>query len=240
MSEIIRPKIFLPFPELLCGISLKKLGNLKLTKRSNKNQVISNQKKMAKILSIEVSQIVIAELKHNAKVCLVKEVPKQNIVKNCDSLITKNFGIFLMVTIADCLPLFIYDHIDKVCAIVHAGWRSLTQGIIDNTLSAIVENFNSDPKNFSVYIGPGISTCHFEVKNDVAKLFSKDFIKQRDEKIFIDLKSFAKSRLLSAGVKKENIEVSSDCTFCQKDKYFSYRRDHSKEIEAMGAVIGIK
>ncbi len=90
-------------------------------------------------------------------------------------------------------------------------------------------------------IGPGIRACHFEIKPDVLEEFNDyplhiNFVGQ---KIFVDLPAIITSQLTAAGVLKQNIADSGHCTYCQKDKYFSFRRDHPKKVRAMVAYIGL-
>lgn len=240
MSEVIIPKIFLPYSELICGLSTKVFGNLRSLNKLDKSEAAANQKKFAKILGFKTSQLAIAGLEHGANVCLVKKEEAGKIFKNCDAILTNNKGVFLMVTVADCLPIFIYDYKKKICGIIHAGWRSLTEKIIRQTIKKLIVSFDSSPSDLLVFIGPGIGPCHFEIKDDVVKLFPKEYILEKNGKIFADLKGLALFQLLSEGVNEENIEVSSECTFCKINKYFSYRRDRPKNIEGMGAVIGRK
>ncbi len=86
-------------------------------------------------------------------------------------------------------------------------------------------------KNINAFIGPGIGVCHFEVKKDVAKKFPL-FVEKRDNKIFVNLKKCVKSKLENNGVL---VKDSGICTYCDTNRYFSYRRD--KQLKTMLAVI---
>src|SRR3989344_5286726 len=88
-------------------------------------------------------------------------------------------------------------------------------------------------KNLLAGIGPGIRECHFEVQEDIARLFGT---KER----FVNLGSIIQKQLIELGIKKSNIEDSGECTYCLDQKYFSYRRDKPAQVEAMIAYIGRK
>lgn len=68
-------------------------------------------------------------------------------------------------------------------------------------------------------------------------------------KIFLDLAGIIALQSTVAGVKPEKITTHPDCTFCEKDKYFSYRRkklenpeptEGPKFIEANAFIIKLK
>lgn len=114
--------------------------------------------------------------------------------------------------------------------------------IVQNAVKSLEKKYRSKAQNILIGIGPGIRECHFDILEKNIKLYKDypDCIIKKDNKTFIDLAGVIKEQLIAVGVKKENIEDSKLCTYCLKDKYFSYRRDRPKVIEAMIAYIGLK
>lgn len=163
------------------------------------------------------------------------------VILGTDALVTKEKNIFLSVTIADCLPIFFYDPVAKIVGIAHAGWKGLIDGVIDKTLETL-KNCGAQTENIFVTFGPSIQKCHFEIRPDILPQFAeyKKYISERDGKTFVDLQGIAKLKLQNAGIKETNIETSILCTFCEKEKFFSYRRDKPEKLQAMVAVIGIR
>ncbi|PJE69382.1 hypothetical protein COU96_00045, partial [Candidatus Shapirobacteria bacterium CG10_big_fil_rev_8_21_14_0_10_38_14] len=97
--------------------------------------------------------------------------------------------------------------------------------------------------DISIWIGPGIKSCHYDVPQERADLFSKDYkeyIIIKDGKIFLDLAGIIALQLTGAGIESQKITTHPDCTFCQKEKWFSYRRDKPKFIEANAFIIKLK
>jgi len=124
---------------------------------------------------------------------------------------------------ADCLPIFITDTLGQEIAVIHAGWKGLLKGVIEETIKSF------DSKNLVVHFGPAISQDSFEVGEEVRDQYvSKDIslkssFKVNTGKQYLDLYSAAKLILNSFDIYK--ISGGNECTFKQKDKYFSYRRD---------------
>jgi len=234
--------IFADFPDLLVVISDKSDGPMKLQGDGKFIQgVIKNRNKFFKKLNITNNAVVSAGLVHGNQVKMVSKSDVRKFIQGTDALITEEKNLFLSITIADCLPIFIYDPIKEVVSLVHGGWRSLAGGIISYTLKGF-ERRGIDPRNLLVGIGPGIGRCHFEFKEDVLSKFGEydDAIKKHSGKNFIDLKKVAQMQLVAEGVKKEHIEINPLCTYCESEKYFSNRRDKSVPLKTMVAVIGTK
>ncbi len=164
-------------------------------------------------------------------------------IKNTDGLITNIKNTYLMVTGADCFPVFFYDEQNQIISIVHAGWRGILKGIVPEMISKFKNEFGTNPADIVVWIGPGIKSCHYDVLQERANLFSKDYkeyIMIKDGKIFLDLAGIIALQLTGAGVKPKKITTHPDCTFCEKDKYFSHRRDKSEIIAANAFIIHLK
>lgn len=149
----------------------------------------------------------------------------------CDGLIltNKEQGIFL--NFADCTPVIIYDKIQKIGAVVHAGWRGTAGKISALTVKKMVREFGSNPCNLSVAIGPAISMCCYNVGEDVLeKLIStvsdkNGIFEERNGQFFVDLKEINHRQLLEVGV--EEVDVCPYCTVCNNDLFFSYRKENA-------------
>ena len=236
--------IFNKYQNLVIALSQKQDGSMKLSGDSLRDKEISeNRKKFLNKLGVDSNSLVSANLIHANTIQTVTTQDAGKIIAKTDGLLTKDKNLFLSITVADCLPIFLYDFEKEVIGLIHGGWRSLAQNILYSTIEKLINDFNSKPGSILAGIGPGISQCHYEAKEDVVAKFksfpSHIFIK-RNGKIFLDLKKIAEFQLLNSGVKKENIEINSECTYCLPDKYFSYRKDKPDILETMIAVIGMK
>ncbi|MDR0292377.1 MAG: laccase domain-containing protein, partial [Elusimicrobium sp.] len=84
-------------------------------------------------------------------------------------------------------------------------------------------------KKLYAFAGPHIQECCFEVKEDVAEKFDKSSVERRDGKIFISLRNEIRLQLKAEGLADEDIHTPCFCTCHDKEAFFSYRRDHTKD-----------
>jgi len=140
-----------------------------------------------------------------------------------DALYTNKKNEVLAILTADCLPIFITDTLGQEVAVIHAGWRGVLRGVIEQTLKFF------DSNNLTAHFGPAISQDSFQVGEEVRDQFiSKDksfksSFKTTSGKHYLDLYDAAKLVLNNLDIYK--ISGGTDCTFKQKDEYFSFRRD---------------
>ena len=215
---------------------------MKLTKKPALAKKIShNRNNYFLKQEINPELVVSAEIVHGNQVVTVDYNDSGKIIQSADGLVSKNKEIYLSVTSADCLPIFLFEPKKEIIGMIHAGWRSLEKGILSNAIKKIVE-LGGIPKNILVGIGPSICQKHYEIGPEVAAKFVKysEALKKENNRTYLDLGKIAVLQLLGLGIKKDNIEISSECTFELYGKYFSARRDQKKEIEAMIAIIGMK
>ena len=145
----------------------------------------------------------------------------KQIYKSTDALITSNRDIALQVKVADCMPIFIFDKKSSFFGAIHAGWRGLASGIIENSIELLKEqDFNL--RNIKVFIGPSISKRNFEIQNDVMEYFDSKFSIVKDGKIFLSLQEVAIDKFASYGIL--DILNTNECTYDNLN-YHSYRRD---------------
>ncbi len=237
-------KIFKDYPNLTYTVSEKKDGTMKLSGNfKNNRKVVKNRERFLRKFGIEDRLTIKADLVHGSNVEFVSIKESGKIIDKTDGLITADKNLFLTITVADCLPIFLYDPEKEIIGLIHGGWRNLAKNILAVAVGKMVKNFGSLPEDILIGIGPGISQCHFEVKNDVLaefKPYLKEVLLKKEGKSFLDLKKIARIQLINPGIKEENIEISPECTFCLPEKYFSFRREKPKQAQTMIAVIGRK
>lgn len=133
-----------------------------------------------------------------------------------DGRATSAAGIGAMVLTADCLPVALGS--EGAVAIVHAGWRGLVAGVLEEGVLALRELGGEG--DVAAIIGPGAGPCCYEVGEEVHAAFAGAHRSGR----CIDLKALARDRLHAAGVAA--VQDVAACTICD-ERFFSYRREHA-------------
>lgn len=146
----------------------------------------------------------------------------------CDALITNDPGVALVVFTADCTPILFHDPVTGAVGAAHAGWRGTAADIAGKTVKAMCENFGCKPEDLRCAIGPNIGPCHFETDADVPDAMidalgeiAFPHIRKSGEKYYVNLKEINALFLRRAGVR--HIEISTECTACNPQKYWSHR-----------------
>ena len=140
-----------------------------------------------------------------------------------DGLVTARPGLALLVTVADCLPVFLLEPASGVIGALHAGWRGIAGGVLEAGVAA-AHALGASPEQLRVAIGPGIGPCCFEVGPEVAERFDPETHRPgRGTRPHVDLAHAARLRLAAAGVIPASISGPSACTRCQGGRYFSAR-----------------
>lgn len=143
-----------------------------------------------------------------------------------DACISRHRGAVCVVMTADCLPLLLCDERGSVVVAVHAGWRGLCDGVIEQAVQAI----NVPPQTLMAWMGPAIGPHAFEVGDEVRDAFiarqpqaTAAFLPGVPGKWLADLYRLARLRLNALGVAR--IYGGGRCTYNERERFFSYRRD---------------
>ena len=169
------------------------------------------------------------EQTHSTKAVLL---PNKNTVPKADASYTSENKIVCAVMTADCLPLLITDKDGTCVAAIHAGWRGLCDGIIEETINALPVASES----LLVWLGPAIGADVYEVGKEVYDAFTLEqhgnhlfpeakqaFTQTTEQHWLLDMYFMARLRLNTLGV--SHIYGGDHCTLSEDEQFFSYRRD---------------
>lgn len=222
----------------ICGMTIRSAGSMRF-RWNEKNQIRDDFLK-----SISKDKIFVPiELIHSHIVYDISNKDDTFLLQG-DGIITKNTELIPTVTVADCMPIFIYNPFSEVFGIVHSGWKGT--GIVVDAINLACKNYNSKPEDFCVILGPHIRNCCYLVNEERADFFIKNFSEECVESFNDENQSFLAKKinwdngngkifrlslekanlfaLKNIGVKDENINIIKECTCCN-EKFGSNRRE---------------
>tara|TARA_B100000287_G_scaffold356873_1_gene347947 strand:- start:1083 stop:1787 length:705 start_codon:yes stop_codon:yes gene_type:complete len=205
----------------------KKIGCVTLTKQFfENNKITNNDNKELPISFSEFKGLPVQYMNqvHGKSVGIINDFSNEPI-PNTDALFTKSNKLSLAIMSADCLPVAITNTEGTEIALLHAGWKGLSSGIIQETLKI----FNTENKGLKSWLAPCISQMKYEVGIDVYEAFMnldeesvKNFQQVDSKKWLFDLKAEAARVLINLNVQ---VFQSNYCTYTDKDMFYSYRRN---------------
>jgi YfiH family protein len=161
--------------------------------------------------------------------------PFVHCLEGYDGFITDTPGIILMVRVADCVPVILYEPEHAVVAVVHAGWRGTAEGIAKKAACLMAQRYGCDAASMYAGVGPSIGPCCYEVGGDVAEKIrgslpdSRRVLAQEGQDMFaLDLQEANRLQLIEAGLDPARIEMSFLCTACNLNLFFSHRGEQGK------------
>ncbi|MGL4981516.1 MAG: polyphenol oxidase family protein [Treponemataceae bacterium] len=196
-------------------LSLKKAGSMRFRwteHNDNRDSFFSKQ-------SIDQKKIVPVELIHSKNVFAVA---KQSDTFNLcgDGILTQNQNLIPSVTVADCMPIYLFDETKNVFGVVHSGWKGT--GIIEQALDQAKTTYNCRIEDFSIIFGPHIRSCCYKIDEERKIFFQTQFSKEsvvekivnKKTEVYVSLQDANLYVLEKMGIKLENISICTDCTCC--------------------------
>ena len=216
------------------GVSADPYGmNTSLRVGDEAERVHANRQKLLSMLGVEDVPLAVPLQCHSS---VVRIADRAGEYRDCDALATSQTGLALGISVADCLPIVLYDGAQRAVALVHAGWRGTAEGIAEHAVRVMAREFRTNAADLTVYLGPSAGVCCYEVGPEVAERFPAAFLTRRPNGQYLDLKGANLRQLLGVGVERKNIEVSTHCTICEPDLFHSYRRDRDRSGRMMAVV----
>lgn len=190
--------------------------------------VTENRRRIGAAFDLPTEPCWLAQVHGNEVVRLDENVPASI---RADAVVTAQVGRVCVIQVADCLPILFAARDGSVVGAVHAGWRGLAAGVIENTIAALAV----PPAQLLAWIGPGIGQANFEVGSEVRDTFiaaagpdgraevDSAFVANARGRWQCDLAALARQRLGCLGLTA--IHGGRWCTFGDAGNFFSHRRD---------------
>lgn len=202
----------------------------------------ADPERISSLSGFHEENILFLKQEHTDRIITVEE--KESFISLAgDGLITDKKGLLLSIKVADCVPVLMWNFKKEVVAAVHAGWRGTAKGIIKKAIRSFADGYNSSAQDILISMGPAIRWCCYSVDERVFSLVKRqtgegDYYIIKDDRICLDLPQANRYQAISEGVPVENIWISEECTFCNPEKFFSYR--YYKTTERQGGFIGLR
>lgn len=145
--------------------------------------------------------------------------PGWEIVDAADGHVTGQRGVLLVVTVADCIPVYLHDPVGGVIGLLHSGWRGTAGDILAAGIAAMIGRLGCVVENIVMHCGVGICGACYEVGSEVMDGCGK--LREGAGPWRLDLREALADRGRELGVR----EVSTS-HFCSKDDsahFFSHR-----------------
>jgi YfiH family protein len=249
-SDLLPPPFAHGFSTRAGGTSVPPYDSLNLGGKwgDHPAAVAENRRRLASAIGV-ATPIYVARQVHGAAVAVVRagDDPDAIAATDADALCSGDARVPLGVFVADCVPALIADPRTGAVAAVHAGWRGTVAGVLPAAVRALRDRFGANPGDLRVALGPAIGRCCFEVGAEVVAAFEPALAgmdggvvhpspRGVEGKWHIDLRLANRLLLERAGVAPDAIDASSECTHCDRLRFYSYRRDRDRGGQQMGVV----
>nr|MBN1228499.1 peptidoglycan editing factor PgeF [Anaerolineae bacterium] len=200
------------------------------------DRVKANQQIMSGFFGVDSDSVCTTWQVHGSHViCAHRKAPDDNLPR-ADGIITNEPHLPLVMRFADCIPLVLYDPVQHVIGLAHAGWRGTVAGIGQATVRKMSKAYGVRPRDIIAGIGPGIGPCCYEVGPEVVLQVRATYLDYRDLVIpppngnghgsHLDLWRANRLALEAVGVRQ--IETANLCTACLTDEFYSHRAESGK------------
>lgn len=220
------------------------LGNNTLDQQSN---VEGNRSLLARAFGVNQAALVTPRQVHGSDILVISEHNEDYshfLSIESDAIITNQPGVMIGVCVADCVPILLCDPDRRVIAAVHAGWKGTADKLVSKAVDAMKSEFGCLPGKIQAAIGPCIGKCCYEVDAPVKQAFLKNGLAWDSftepsgiDKWQLDLAAANRDLLITAGVEADAIDQSDMCVCCQRELFFSHRRDKGESGRQMGFIM---
>jgi len=181
---------------------------------------------------------------HGSRVVEASSLSAADTAPEADGVASAEAGVLGLLTIADCVPVFVLDPHRRAWALVHAGWRGTVAGALESGIARLAGLTGSSLPAIEVYLGPAVCGNCYEVGPEVADALGRPAagagIAERDGRITADLRAILGARALALGIPPANLHSSGYCTICHNELFSSYRAEGKRALKEMWAFLGWK
>lgn len=238
------------FPELVhavftrhAGFSQPPFASLNVTNGigDDSDAVAKNRKLIAR--SLDCGRLAFTRQNHGCEVVVLDGnrrsggATAERVPRLGDALVTNLNKRCLVIQVADCQSVILYDPEAGAIANIHAGWRGSVQNIVGRTVETMVTRFGCRPEHIVAGIGPSLGPCCAEFVNYRNEI-PPQLWSFKDDRDHFDFWAISADQLEACGVKRKHIDTGRICTKCNSDLFFSYRGEGT--TGRFASVVGLR
>ena len=205
--------------------------------------VLTNRQRFCRSLSLPIESIVAGQQVHGTEVVVVDGSHRgkgaqswADTIPKTDAMVTNSPDIALMVLVADCAAILLYDPEKEAIGIAHGSWRGAIGGIVSHTVQKMIDSFGCQPEDIQVGISPSIGPCCYKVGEDVLSALRTSFpdqwgqfiVHQTDGSVHLNLWELLRQQLVESSIPKKKVETTGICTACNMNLFYSHRGEMGK------------
>ena len=227
--------------------------NLSVSQGDDPERVTENFVRLGAACGIPAEEMVLTQQTHTTNLRYAssedrgKGVFRHRGYTDIDGLYTDQEHVALVISFADCVPVFLADPVKRVIAAVHSGWRGTVGKIGTKAVRRLQEEYGSRSEDIRALIGPSICRDCYEVDEPVIEKFREAYPDELHDRIWtgqegdpdhyqLDLWEANRLNLLEAGLLEDHMAVTNLCTCCNPDLIFSHRATGGKRGVTVGMI----
>ncbi len=196
--------------------------------KNSPSHILEGKEKDRFLKTFGLNDAIIMSQEHGDKVHIIRDGEKP---ASGDGIVLIKKGVAAIIKTADCLPVIIAEPGYPMVAVIHSGWRGTVKKIVQKTVHTMT-GLGAEKKHMIVLLGPSISSCCYEVGQEVYTAFQKagfseGIFHKTGESLSLDISRANREILENEGIK--NIFDINLCTFCSKDLFHSYRKGEAEK-----------
>jgi YfiH family protein len=165
------------------------------------------------------SGMVMAHQVHGNRVLWHPGSPGWTLHEGADGHATASRGLLLLVTVADCVPVYLVAPGHGAVALLHAGWRGTADRILARGIELLQREAAVEPSALVMHLGVAISGPCYEVGAEVVRGIGRE--PEGTGPWHVDLRAALAEQGREAGVGE--ITVSGHCTSRERSEFYSHR-----------------
>lgn len=211
---------------IVAGITTRQDGfSLGLWNEQPTDQVMTRWRAFRRAFAPRFPTVVLGHQVHGTELRWHETVPPGWLqLDGVDAHVTRERGVLLTVTAADCIPVYLAVPAHGLVALLHAGWRGVADNILEHVLGEITRTAKARFRDIVMHCGVGICGSCYEVGSEVSERLTG---RPATGQTTVDLRSILAGRAHALGL--SDVTISAYCTAHNNDRFFSHRKSGGKD-----------